>query len=134
MVGFCKDGRTLVGGIAKRQCALNALNTFLSVKRFIGRKYSEIDSQMIDTVSYKVRKSNNSDAIVLECDLLDKQFSVEEISAYVLRELVDRADAYLDTKVSKCVITVPAYFDDSQRQATKNAGQIASLEVIASFF
>merc|ERR1712146_593438 len=101
-------------------------NTFYSVKRFIGRKADEVSNEL-KQVSYNVK---STDVIKIECPAVGKDFASEEISAQVLRKLTDDASKYLGEKVDQAVITVPAYFNDSQRQATKDAGQIAGLEVL----
>ena len=126
VVAFTKTGERLVGQIAKRQAVLNAENTIYSAKRFIGRRYSEVQSE-IKNVPYKVTSGQN-DAVRFE--LMGKPYAPEEISALVLRKLVDDAAKYLGEKVSDAVITVPAYFNDAQRQATKDAGKIAGLNVL----
>ena len=117
----------MVGQIAKRQAVINPENTFYSVKRFIGRKTNEVTEELRQ-VSYKVIQTE--DIIKLDCPALSKQFAAEEISAQVLRKLADDASKYLGETVKQAVITVPAYFNDSQRQATKDAGKIAGLEVL----
>jgi|TARA_B110000971_G_scaffold221817_1_gene270760 molecular chaperone DnaK len=127
VVAYTKKGDLLVGQIAKRQAVINPENTFYSVKRFIGRKTSEVNEELRH-VSYKVLQ--NEDIIKLDCPALSKQFAAEEISAQVLRKLADDASKYLGETVKQAVITVPAYFNDSQRQATKDAGKIAGLEVL----
>jgi len=127
VVAYTKKGDLLVGQIAKRQAVINPENTFYSVKRFIGRKTSEVNEELRQ-VSYKVIQTE--DIIKLECPALSKQFAAEEISAQVLRKLADDASKYLGETVKQAVITVPAYFNDSQRQATKDAGKIAGLEVL----
>ncbi|PNW57221.1 UNVERIFIED_CONTAM: molecular chaperone DnaK [Euhalothece sp. KZN 001] len=127
VVGYAKNGDRLVGQIAKRQGVMNPQNTFYSVKRFIGRKFDEIKEEAKE-VSYDVKRSNDGN-VKLECPNQDKQFAAEEISAQVLRKLVDDASKYLGETVTEAVITVPAYFNDSQRQATKDAGKIAGLDV-----
>jgi len=127
VVAYTKKGDLLVGQIAKRQAVINPENTFYSVKRFIGRKTDEVKEELRQ-VSYKVLQTE--DIIKLECPALDKQFAAEEISAQVLRKLADDASKYLGETVTQAVITVPAYFNDSQRQATKDAGKIAGLEVL----
>ena len=126
VVGFTKDGETLVGQVAKRQAITNPENTVFSIKRFMGRRYDEV-LQEIKLVPYKVIKASNSDARV---EVRGKQFSPPEISAMILRKLKEAAEAYLGEKVTQAVITTPAYFNDSQRQATKDAGKIAGLEVL----
>nr|YP_009398940.1 Hsp70-type chaperone [Cliftonaea pectinata]ARW67994.1 Hsp70-type chaperone [Cliftonaea pectinata] len=128
VVAYTKKQDKLVGNIAKRQAVMNPENTFYSVKRFIGRKYDEISSE-VDQLSYNV-KTDNSISIKLDCPALSKSFAPEEISAQVLRKLVEDASTYLGQSVTKAVITVPAYFNDSQRQATKDSGQIAGLDVL----
>jgi molecular chaperone DnaK len=127
VVAYTKKGDLLVGQIAKRQAVINPENTFYSVKRFIGRKTSEITEELRQ-VSYKVLQTE--DIIKLDCPALSKQFAAEELSAQVLRKLADDASKYLGEDVRQAVITVPAYFNDSQRQATKDAGKIAGLEVL----
>ena len=126
VVAFTKTGERLVGQIAKRQSVLNPENTIYSAKRFIGRRYSEVQSE-IKNVTYKVVAGPN-DAVRFE--IMGKQYAPEEISALVLRKLADDASKYLGEKVSDAVITVPAYFNDAQRQATKDAGKIAGLNVL----
>jgi molecular chaperone DnaK len=127
VVAYTKKGDLLVGQIAKRQAVINPENTFYSVKRFIGRKTDEVKEELRQ-VSYKVLQTE--DIIKLDCPALSKQFAAEEISAQVLRKLADDASKYLGETVKQAVITVPAYFNDSQRQATKDAGKIAGLEVL----
>jgi len=127
VVAYTKNGDRLVGQIAKRQAVINPDNTFYSVKRFIGRRSDEV-SQELKKVSYIVKDTNGN--VKLECPSLGKDFSSEEISAEVLRKLVDDASKHLGETVKQAVITVPAYFNDSQRQATKDAGKIAGLEVL----
>ncbi len=127
VVAFAKNGDRLVGQIAKRQAVMNPENTFSSVKRFIGRKFDEV-SQEATEISYKVINDGNS--VRIEAPGLGKKFAPEEVSAQVLRKLVDDASKYLGETVTQAVITVPAYFNDSQRQATKDAGKIAGIEVL----
>jgi molecular chaperone DnaK len=127
VVAHAKNGDRLVGQIAKRQAVMNPENTFYSVKRFIGRQYNEV-SQESKQVSYKVEQDGGSVKVVSPA--AGKKFAPEEISAQVLRKLVDDASKYLGDQVTKAVITVPAYFNDSQRQATKDAGKIAGIEVL----
>ncbi|PMB07888.1 molecular chaperone DnaK [Fischerella thermalis CCMEE 5198] len=127
VVAFAKNGDTLVGQIAKRQAVMNPENTFYSVKRFIGRRYEEVTNEATE-VSYKVVQSGGN--VKLECPQLGKAFAPEEISAKVLRKLVEDASKYIGETVTQAVITVPAYFNDSQRQATKDAGKIAGIEVL----
>src|SRR5213592_4602424 len=126
VVAFTKTGERLVGQIAKRQAVLNPENTIYSAKRFIGRRYSEVQSE-IKNVPYKVVPGPN-DAVRFE--IMGKQYAPEEISAQVLRKLADDASKYLGEKANDAVITVPAYFNDAQRQATKDAGKIAGLNVL----
>ncbi|EPS61445.1 chloroplast heat shock protein 70-2, partial [Genlisea aurea] len=128
VVAYTKTGDRLVGQIAKRQAVVNPENTFFSVKRFIGRKMSEVDEES-KQVSYHVIRDENGN-VKLDCPAIGKQFAAEEISAQVLRKLVDDASKFLNDKVTKAVVTVPAYFNDSQRTATKDAGRIAGLEVL----
>lgn len=128
VVAYAKNGDRLVGQIAKRQAVMNPENTFYSVKRFIGRKYDEVTTETTE-VSYKVLRDGNSN-VKLDCPAQSKQFAPEEISAQVLRKLVEDASKYLGETVTQAVITVPAYFNDSQRQATKDAGKIAGVEVL----
>ncbi|MBD2313852.1 molecular chaperone DnaK [Desertifilum sp. FACHB-1129] len=128
VVAYAKNGDRLVGQIAKRQAVMNPENTFYSVKRFIGRKFDEVTHESTE-VSYKVLRDNNAN-VKLDCPAQSKQFAPEEISAQVLRKLVDDASKYLGETVTQAVITVPAYFNDSQRQATKDAGKIAGIEVL----
>lgn len=128
VVAYTKTGDKLVGQIARRQAVTNPENTFYSVKRFIGRKYDEITHEA-GQVSYKILRDSSGN-VKIDCPALKKQFASEEISVQVLRKLVDDASKYLGEKVTQAVITVPAYFNDSQRQATKDAGKIAGLEVL----
>jgi molecular chaperone DnaK len=127
VVAFAKNGDTLVGQIAKRQAVMNPENTFYSVKRFIGRRFDEVTNEATE-VSYKVLSSGGN--VKLDSPGAGKQFAPEEISAKVLRKLVEDASKYLGETVTQAVITVPAYFNDSQRQATKDAGKIAGIEVL----
>jgi molecular chaperone DnaK len=128
VIAYTKNGDRLVGQIAKRQAVINPDNTFYSVKRFIGRKSEEV-SEELKQVSYIV-KTDTQGNIKLECPALKRDFAPEEMSAEVLRKLVDDASKYLGESVKQAVITVPAYFNDSQRQATKDSGKIAGLEVL----
>jgi molecular chaperone DnaK len=125
VVGFTKDGERLVGQVAKRQAVTNPENTVFSVKRFMGRKFAEI-SEETRRVPYKVGASSNGDAWI---NVRGKQYSPPEISAMVLQKLKQAAEDYLGEKVTDAVVTVPAYFNDAQRQATKDAGKIAGLNV-----
>jgi molecular chaperone DnaK len=128
VVAFAKNGDRLVGQIAKRQAVMNPENTFYSVKRFIGRKFDEITHEATE-VSYKVLRDSNGN-VKVDCPQVGKPFAPEEISAQVLRKLVEDASKYIGETVTQAVITVPAYFNDSQRQATKDAGKIAGIEVL----
>jgi molecular chaperone DnaK len=128
IVAYTKKQELLVGQIAKRQAVINPENTFFSVKRFIGSKESEIAPES-KKLPYKVDKDQN-DNIKIKCPALNKDFSPEEISAQVLRKLINDAKSYLGQEVTQAVITVPAYFNDSQRQATMDAGKIAGIEVL----
>jgi len=123
-----KTKELIVGELAKRQAVLNPENTFSSVKRFIGSKMSEVRTET-NQVSYRISQDDNGN-IKINCPILEKSFSPEEISAQVLRKLADDTSKFINQTVSKAVITVPAYFNDSQRQATKDAGKIAGLEVL----
>jgi len=126
VIAITKSGERLVGQVAKRQAVTNPENTVYSIKRFMGRKYSEVSEEM-GMVPYKVFQASNKDAWV---QLGDKQFPPPEISAMILQKLKSAAEEYLGEKVTQAVITVPAYFNDSQRQATKDAGKVAGLEVL----
>jgi molecular chaperone DnaK len=128
VVGFSKDGERVVGQMARRQTVLNPQNTFFAVKRFIGRKYGELNPDS-KRVPYTIRKDEIGN-IKVACPRLNKDFAPEEISAMVLKKLADDASRYLGEPVTGAVITVPAYFNDSQRQATRDAGRIAGLEVL----
>jgi molecular chaperone DnaK len=125
VVGFTKDGEKLVGQVAKRQAVTNPENTVYSIKRFMGRKYGEVNEEM-KMVPYKVVQAGNGDARI---EVMGKLHSPPEVSALVLQKLKSAAEDYLGEKVTRAVITVPAYFNDSQRQATKDAGKIAGLTV-----
>ena len=126
VVAFTKDGNRLVGQVAKRQSVTNPENTVFSIKRFMGRKFEEVQDE-IKQVPYKVEKASNGDVRI---NAEGKQFSPPEISAMILQKLKQSAEDYLGSKVDKAVITVPAYFNDAQRQATKDAGKIAGLDVL----
>ena len=126
VVAFTKKGERLVGQLAKRQGALNPENTIYSIKRFIGRKYDEVESER-KTIAYTVIDGKGGLANI---KLNDREYTPEEISSMILQKLKADAEAYLGTEVTDAVITVPAYFNDSQRQATKNAGKIAGLNVL----
>jgi len=126
VVAFTKSGERLVGQVAKRQAVTNAENTVYSIKRFMGRRYEEVNEEM-KMVPYKVTRSANGDARV---EANGKEYSPPEVSAMILQKLKSAAEDYLGQKIDKAVITVPAYFNDAQRQATKDAGRIAGLEVL----
>jgi molecular chaperone DnaK len=125
VVAFTKEGEILVGQVAKRQAITNPENTIFSIKRFMGRRYDEVQEE-IKKVPYKVVKGPNGDVRI---EVRGRQYTPPEISAMILRKLREAAEAYLGEKVNQAVITVPAYFNDSQRQATKDAGTIAGLDV-----
>ncbi|MGG6237444.1 molecular chaperone DnaK [Nodosilinea sp. AN01ver1] len=127
VVAFSKEGERLVGQMARRQAVLNPQNTFYGVKRYMGRRYAELD-QSSKRVPYTIRRDDLGN-VKIRCPRLEKDFAPEEISAIVLRKLADEASRYLGQPVTGAVITVPAYFNDAQRQATRNAGRIAGLEV-----
>ena len=126
VVGFAKDGNRLVGQVAKRQAVTNPENTIYSIKRFMGRRFDEVSDEM-KQVPYRVTEASNKDVRV---DINGKEYSPPEISAMILQKLKQAAEDYLGQKVERAVITVPAYFNDAQRQATKDAGKIAGLEVL----
>merc|ERR1711886_20900 len=128
IVAYTKKQELLVGQIAKRQAVINPENTFFSVKRFIGSKESEVSAEARQ-LPYTITNDSN-DNIKLKCPALGKEFSPEEVSAQVLRKLINDASEYLKQDVKQAVITVPAYFNDSQRQATMDAGKIAGVEVL----
>ena len=128
VVGFSKDGEKVVGQMARRQTVLNPQNTFFAVKRFMGRKYSELKPES-KRVPYTVRKDEFGNVRVV-CPRLKKDFAAEEVSAMILKKLAEDASKYLGETVTGTVITVPAYFNDAQRQATRDAGRIAGLEVL----
>ena len=126
VVGFTKDGNRLVGQVAKRQAVTNPENTVYSIKRFMGRRYNEVGDEM-KQVPYIIQAASNGDVRVKTGD---KDYSPPEVSAMILQKLKQAAEDYLGQKVTQAVITVPAYFNDAQRQSTKDAGQIAGLEVM----
>ena len=126
VVAFTKDGERLVGQVAKRQAVTNPKNTIFSIKRFMGRKYSEVGEE-IKRIPYQVVNGKNGDVAVR---IENKDYTPPEISAMILQKMKDTAERYLGEKVTQAVITVPAYFNDAQRQATKDAGRIAGLEVL----
>jgi molecular chaperone DnaK len=125
VVAFSKSGERLVGSVARRQAVTNPENTVFSIKRFMGRKFGDVSEEM-KIVPYHVVKASNGDASV---DIGGKTYSPPEISAMILQKLKRDAEEYLGEKVTEAVVTVPAYFNDSQRQATKDAGKIAGLDV-----
>src|SRR5512135_1517426 len=124
VVAFTKEGEVLVGQVAKRQAITNPENTIFSIKRFMGRRYTEVQNER---VPYKLVADSNGNARV---EVRGKQYTPQEISAFILQKLKKSAEAYLGQTVEDAVITVPAYFNDSQRQATKDAGRIAGLNVL----
>ncbi len=126
VVAFTKSNERLVGQVAKRQAVTNPENTVYSIKRFMGRKYEEVSEEM-KIVPYRVARASNNDARVM---IMGKEYSPPEVSSMILQKMKQAAEEYLGQKVTKAVITVPAYFNDSQRQATKDAGRIAGLEVL----
>ncbi len=126
VVAFTKSGERLVGQLARRQAVLNPENTIYSIKRFIGRRFGEVESER-KIVSYQIKEGGDGGCKVM---VQGKEYSPEEISAMILRKLKEDAEKYLGEKVTSAVITVPAYFNDSQRQSTKNSGTIAGLEVL----
>ncbi|GBF81002.1 molecular chaperone DnaK [Aphanothece sacrum] len=128
VVGFNKDGELVVGQMARRQAVLNPQNTFYGVKRFMGRQYAELTPES-KQVPYTIRRDDNGN-IKIKCPRLKKEFAPEEVSAMILRKLAQEAERYLGEPVTGAIITVPAYFNDSQRQATKDAGKIAGLDVL----
>src|SRR5438309_9456525 len=126
VVAFAKTGERLVGQVAKRQAVTNPENTIFSIKRFMGRRFDEVSEEM-KMVPYRVVRASNGDVRI---SAIDKEYSPPEISAMVLQKLKQAAEEYLGQPVIRAVITVPAYFNDAQRQATKDAGKIAGLEVM----
>lgn len=129
VVAFTKDGERLVGQMARRQSVLNPQNTFYGIKRFMGRKYSELSSES-KRVPYTIRRDEANGGILIKCPRLQKDFAPEEISAMVLKKLTEEAARYLGEPITAAVITVPAYFNDAQRQATRDAGRVAGLDVL----
>lgn len=125
VVAFTKDGKRLVGTLAQRQAITNPENTIFSAKRFIGRRYSEVKDELT-RIPYTVKERGNGDIVIVA---QGKEYTPQEISAAVLSYLKQTAEEYLGEKVTEAVITVPAYFNDAQRQATKDAGKIAGLDV-----
>ncbi|MEL6442026.1 MAG: molecular chaperone DnaK, partial [Cyanobacteria bacterium J06621_8] len=128
VVGFNKDGELVVGQLARRQSVLNPENTFYGVKRFMGRQYAELQPES-KKVPYTIRRDELGN-IKIRCPKLKKEFAPEEVSAMILRKLAEEAERYLGESITGAVITVPAYFNDSQRQATRDAGRIAGLDVL----
>jgi len=128
VIAFAKNGERLAGQTAKRQATINPENTLFSIKRFIGRNYDEVDHER-EMVPFKVVKGPRNDVRVVSPQT-GREYAPQEISAMVLQKLKADAEAYLGEPVTQAVITVPAYFNDSQRQATKDAGKIAGLEVL----
>jgi len=128
IVAYTPAGEILVGQIAKRQAVLNPENTFSSIKRFIGCKFNEIEGE-ISRIAYKVKEDENG-KVKIYCPILEKNFSPEEISSLVLKKLANDASRFLKETITQAIITVPAYFNDSQRLATKDAGTIAGLDVL----
>ncbi|MCL6581334.1 MAG: Hsp70 family protein, partial [Firmicutes bacterium] len=129
VVAFTREGERLVGQLARRQAVLNPQNTIFSVKRFMGRRFGEVVDER-SRVPYDVREGPNESVRFHLPNLKGKELTPEEISAFILRKLKEDAEKYLGEPVEKAVITVPAYFNDSQRQATKDAGRIAGLKVL----
>src|SRR2546427_2044779 len=130
VVAFTKSGERLVGQAAKRQAVVNPKNTVYSIKRFMGRKYDEVEQER-KRVPFEVVRASNGDAHVkVEVGGEEETLSPPEISAMILAKMKADAEAYLGEKIEKAVITVPAYFNDAQRQATKDAGKIAGLDVL----
>src|SRR5580704_13274061 len=126
VVAFTPQGERLVGQLARRQAILNPKGTIYSAKRFIGRRFDEVKSEL-NAVSFDVVRGAKGEA---RCEIRGKQYAPEEISALVLRKLAEDASKFIGEKVTEAVITVPAYFNDAQRQATRDAGRIAGLEVL----
>src|ERR1700742_3564335 len=128
MVAFTESSERLVGQAAKRQAVTNPENTFFAIKRLIGRRFNDpMVSKDVDLVPYKIMSGENGDAWV---ESRGKKYAPSQISAFILQKMKETAEAYLGEPVTEAVITVPAYFNDSQRQATKDAGKIAGLEVL----
>jgi molecular chaperone DnaK len=128
MVGFTNEGETLVGQPAKRQAVTNPTNTLYAIKRLIGRSFEDDKVvKEIETAPYSIVKADNGDAWV---EVNEKKYAPSQISAYILQKMKETAEKHVGGKVEKAVITVPAYFNDAQRQATKDAGKIAGLEVL----
>ena len=130
IVAFTKSGERLVGQAAKRQGVVNPKNTVYSIKRFMGRKYEEVEQERKRVPYEVVRESNGDAAVKVMVGSEEKVFTAPEISAMILAKMKADAEAYLGEKITQAVVTVPAYFNDAQRQATKDAGKIAGLEVL----
>ncbi len=128
VVAFGKDGERLIGQLARRQTVLNPLNTFYAFKRFMGRKYTELNADS-KRVPYAIRRDENNGEVKIKCPRLEKEFAPEEISAMILKKLAEEASRYLGEPVTSAVVTVPAYFNDAQRQATRDAGRIAGIDI-----
>ncbi|MEL6929102.1 MAG: molecular chaperone DnaK [Cyanobacteria bacterium J06600_6] len=128
VVGFNKDGELVVGQLARRQSVLNPENTFYGIKRFVGRQYAELQPES-KRVPYTIKRDELGN-VKIRCPKLKKEFAPEEVSAMILRKLAEEAERYLGESITGAVITVPAYFNDSQRQATRDAGRIAGLDVL----
>jgi molecular chaperone DnaK len=128
VVAFGKDGERLIGQLARRQAVLNPLNTFYAFKRFMGRKYTELNADS-KRVPYAIRRDEGDGEVKIKCPRLEKEFAPEEISAMILKKLVEEASRYLGEPVTSAVVTVPAYFNDAQRQATRDAGRIAGIDI-----
>jgi molecular chaperone DnaK len=127
VVGFGKDGERLTGQLARRQAVLNPQNTFYAVKRFMGRKYTELNADS-KRVPYTIRRDDDGN-VKIKCPRLEREFAPEEISAMILKKLAEEASRYLGEPVTAAVVTVPAYFNDAQRQATRDAGRIAGIDI-----
>ncbi len=127
VVGFGKDGERLTGQLARRQSVLNPQNTFYGFKRFMGRKYAELSPES-KKVPYTIRRDDDGN-VLIKCPRLEREFAPEEVSAMILKKLVEEASRYLGEPITEAVITVPAYFNDAQRQATRDAGRIAGLDI-----
>jgi molecular chaperone DnaK len=128
IVAFTEDGERLVGQIAKRQAITNPLNTVFAVKRLVGRKFdSQETAHAREVLSYEIVRAGNGDVKIRS---RGKEFSPEEISAFILQEIKEFSEEVLGEEITEAIITVPAYFDDAQRQATRDAGRIAGLEVL----
>ncbi|HEY9827177.1 MAG TPA: Hsp70 family protein, partial [Stenomitos sp.] len=127
VLGFGKDGERLIGQLARRQAVLNPQNTFYAVKRFMGRKFAELNADS-KRVPYTIRRDEEG-GIKVKCPRLEREFAPEELSAMILKKLVEEAGRYLGEPVTAAVVTVPAYFNDAQRQATRDAGRIAGIDI-----